>query len=654
MMDLDAVFAENGLFAQHLTGYRVRSQQIEMARAVAQAIAQQSVLLAEAGTGTGKSYAYLVPTLLSARKTIIATATKTLQEQLYYRDIPQLRALLAVPVSVALLKGRANYVCHHYLARTTASGRFSSVAQARALQHIVHFVKRSRDGDKAGCRDVEENSPLWQQVTSTRDSCLGADCDYAQQCFVNKARRKALAADIIIVNQHLFFADLCLKDEGDGELLPDCHTVIIDEAHQLPEIASIFWGERFTSGQLAELLHELSHCVAKDAKDCMALVDAIAALHTQLQAVRALFSHESLRLAQHALREHTQFQMQLSTLLQQMAILLECLASQAGRSEALGNVLARLQQQAALLSRWQQASSGEQIAWFELTAHGFQLHLTPLDIAQPFQRRLQASPRAWIFTSATLAVNGQFEHYKAQLGLESTTCCHQWLSPFDYPTRALLYVPKQLPTPNSSEHTLAVVESAWPLLRCSQGRAFLLFTSLKAMYQAKTHLLAKLAAQQLNYPLLVQGDAPRGLLLQQFRTSAHAILLASHTFWEGVDVKGEQLQLVVIDKLPFAPPDDPVVAARIEHMLRCGGNAFMDYQLPRAAIILKQGAGRLIRDENDYGVLMIADPRLVEKPYGKILWRSLPPMARTRDLEVAEQFFRQMQQSNLKELSVAL
>ncbi|SFZ78948.1 ATP-dependent DNA helicase [Chitinimonas taiwanensis] len=665
MITLADVFSEGGLFAQAMPGYRPRAQQVEMAEAVQRAIRDKKPLIAEAGTGTGKTYAYLVPALLSGGKVIVSTGTKTLQDQLFHRDLPKVRAALKVPVTTALLKGRANYVCRYHLERAMHEGRFARKEEVAQLHAIVRFAATSPDGDKSGCSAVPESSPVWQQAVSTRENCLGSDCPNYQDCFVLQARRQALDADVVVVNHHLFFADVWLKDEGAGELLPRCNTVIFDEAHQLPEVASLFFGETVSSGALLELARDSRAEALAAAKDFVHLPAAALALDKAVRDLRLVFGQDTLRAPQHALAENLEFHAALAVLDEALGALSERLADQAERSEGLENCRRRAAEQLSTLRLWiSGAARGEQAAnpmaevasgeaakpvrskdpfddavfWLEVGAHGFQLNATPLDIARLFARQMSGE-RAWVFTSATLAMNGNFNHYAHEMGLWDAEQA-AWESPFAYKQQAVLYVPQGLPDPNSRDYTAQVVEKALPLLKLSQGRAFLLFTSLRAMREAYDLLQARLPAMGLSYPLLLQGEGTRTELLERFRTLPNAVLVASQTFWEGIDVKGEQLQLVVIDKLPFAAPDDPVLAARIEKINKAGRNAFMEYQLPRAAITLKQGAGRLIRDEGDRGVLMIADPRLVEKPYGKRIWQALPPMRRTRELAVVEQFFR--------------
>ncbi|TXF11725.1 ATP-dependent DNA helicase [Pelomicrobium methylotrophicum] len=638
MLDLERVFADDGPLARCVPHFRARPQQLAMARAIARAIEERRVLVAEAGTGTGKTFAYLVPALASGGKVIISTGTKTLQDQLYHRDLPTVRAALRIPVTVALLKGRANYVCHHHLQRALADGRFASREVVAHLERVRQFAAVSDTGDCARLPDVPEDSPVWPAVTSTRDNCLGAECRYFDECFVMRARRQALAADVVVVNHHLFFADLMLRDVGVAELLPACNTVIFDEAHQLPETATLFFGESVGTGQLVELARDARAEGAAAARDFQALPEAAQALDKAARDLRLAVGEAPGRWVAGQAMAHAGFAAALDALEQALGRLAVLLETQAGRAEGLANCHARAVQLSERLARWRSAEDDGSVRWVEASAQALHLHRTPLSVATIFSRQLAGPPRAWIFTSATLSVGGRFDHYCRSLGLDgAATAC--WESPFDYPNHALLYVPDELPEPAHPEHTERVVQAALPVLKASQGRAFLLFTTLKAMQRAHGLLKAALAKEGLDYPVLLQGEGSRSAMLERFRSLDHAILLGSQSFWEGVDVPGDQLSVVVIDKLPFAPPDDPVFSARLEQLRAKGGNPFNDYQLPEAVITLKQGAGRLIRSESDRGVLMICDPRLATRPYGRRIVASLPPMRRTRKLEEVLAFF---------------
>ena len=640
MSGLESIFTEGGVLGQCISGYRVRTQQLEMAQAIADAISANRTLVAEAGTGTGKTFAYLVPALMAGGKVIISTGTKTLQDQLFNRDIPAVRAALKIPVTVALLKGRANYICHYHLERTLQDQRgLTSREEAGYLRAIESYARISSSGDKGGLPGVPETTGIWQQVTSTRDNCLGSECAHYKQCFVMEARKQAMLADVVVVNHHLFFADVMLRDEGLSELLPACNAVVFDEAHQLPEIASLFFGHSVSTSQLFDLAHDTTIEALREAGDFKALPDAVAAMEKAVRDMRLTIEGEDMRLSLTALQKYTGFDAALNVLLGKLDTLVTLLESQAERSEGLEHCWQRATELLQKTRYWvSQAEIGGFVRWVEVFSHALQLNATPLSIAGIFSKQLNASPRAWIFTSATLAVKGDFSHYQNEMGLVTAqTAC--WNSPFDYNQQALLYVPHGLPEPNSSDHTAAVVMAALPVLKASRGRAFLLCTSLRAMRKAHELLLEAFQQEKLDYPILLQGQGSRSDMLERFRNMGNALLIGSQSFWEGVDVRGEALSLVIIDKLPFAPPDDPVLSARIEMIGREGRNAFMEYQLPHAVISLKQGAGRLIRDESDQGVLMICDPRIISKSYGKKIWQSLPPMKRTRNLGEVEQFF---------------
>jgi len=635
--EVERFFSAQSPLASEVSAFRPRAQQREMALAVADAIKNNAILVAEAGTGTGKTFAYLVPALLNGGKVIISTGTKNLQDQLFQKDLPMVRDALKAPVSIALLKGRANYVCHYHLERALNDGRFATREDIRHLGKIKKYAKISSTGDKSGIADVPENAPIWLQVTSTRDNCLGQECPNHKECFVLHARAEAMKADIVVVNHHLFFADVMLKDDGVAELLPACNTVIFDEAHQLPETASLFFGENISTTQLLDLAQDTRVEALTSAKDFAPLPQACDEMDKAARDLRLVFKKEG-RMPASATDNFQEFAPALKMLNEKVAQLAERLEKQAERSEGLENCWQRAQALVLQLKQWQDGDVPDKVRWLEVFHHSLQLNTTPLSIAEIFEKQIGGHARAWIFTSATLAVKQDFSHYQGEMGLlKARTAC--WDSPFDYEKQALLYVPTGLPEPNSEGYTEAVIQAALPMLEASRGRAFVLFTSLRAMQRAFEILQAEFDRRGWNYPLLLQGTGSRNELLMRFRDHGNAVLLGSQSFWEGVDVRGEALSLVIIDKLPFAPPDDPVLAARIAQITQQGRNAFMEYQLPRTIITLKQGAGRLIRDETDRGVLMICDPRLITKQYGKRIWQSLPPMKRTRVEAEAVAFF---------------
>jgi ATP-dependent DNA helicase DinG len=604
-----------------------------MAEAIHDAIEKSAVLVAEAGTGTGKTFAYLVPALVAGGKVIISTGTKTLQDQLFDRDLPAVRQALANGTSAALLKGRANYVCLYRLRRAASEATFGSRDEAGQLRRIERFAAVTTTGDRADLADVPEDAPVWVAATSTRENCLGQECPDYKDCFVMRARRNALAADVVVVNHHLFFADVALRDEGIAELLPACNTLIFDEAHQLPETARAFFGERVSTSQLIEVARE-ARLELRAAGGVSPELDALAnALDKAARDLRLAFV-DTGRFAWSVATRAAGFADALAKIEQALANLGEALATHADSSEGLAACARRAHEVGAVLSRLSASEGTEEVRWLEVLSQAVHLHVTPLSSADSFRKQMSDHPRAWIFTSATLAVGRDFGHFTRELGLDDARAV-QWASPFDFERQGLLYVPKGLPEdPNDPAFVESVVNAALPVLQASGGRAFLLFTTLRALRRA-----ADLLRGRIDFPTLVQGTGSRSELLSRFRELGNAVLLGSQSFWEGVDVRGEALSVVVIDKLPFAPPDDPVLAARIDGLRARGGNPFNELQLPQAVLQLKQGAGRLIRDETDRGVLMLCDPRLLSRPYGKRILQSLPPMRRTRELAEVQRFF---------------
>lgn len=638
MTDISHIFAPDGALAETIPGYRTRAQQVEMAQTIADAIDHCRVLVAEAGTGTGKTFAYLVPALLSGGKVIVSTGTKTLQDQLFNRDLPAVRDALKVPVTVAMLKGRANYVCHFHLERAANEGRFLNREDAGYVHIIRSFAEHSATGDKSELSEVPETATIWPAVTSTRDNCIGQECGFYKECFVMEARKRALAADVVVVNHHLFFADVMLRDEGVSELLPAANTVIFDEAHQLPETAGLFFGEDVSTTQLMDVARDAHAEYLTTAKDCVALPEATAALEKAVRDFRLVFGLDGARMPVQKALERNGFNAAFAVMAEKLKALAAVLETQAERDPALENCWQRALALEAQVKSWHAGADANLVRWVEVFTQSVQLHATPLSIAEIFNKQMEGHPRAWIFTSATLAVKSDFGHYLGQMGLPEAITV-RWDSPFDYPTQSVLYVPQGMPPPNSPAYIASVAATALSAIKASRGRAFVLCTSLRAMREIYALLKDAFEREGLDYPLLMQGDTSRTELLDRFRKLGNAVLVGSQSFWEGVDVRGEALSLVVIDKLPFAPPDDPVLAARIDKMNAEGKNAFMEYQLPYSVITLKQGAGRLIRDETDRGVLMICDPRIVEKHYGKRIWQSLPPMKRTREVAEVEAFF---------------
>jgi ATP-dependent DNA helicase DinG len=640
-----AALAEGGALADAINAFAPRPAQQRLAEAVALAFEQRDVLLAEAGTGTGKTYAYLVPALLSGLKTIVSTGTRALQDQLYHRDLPRVRDALGVGIKSALLKGRANYLCRYRLEQAkgepqSSRAAFATREQAAQFQRVVAWSGRTRMGDLAELDGLPDDSPLLPLVTSTAENCLGSECPFWADCFVVQARQRAQAADLVVVNHHLLLADLALKQEGFGEILPGAQAFVVDEAHQLPELAAQFFGEGLGARPLVELARDaLREC--KDVPGSLAVVQVPAQqLEHAGRALRTAMEALPVRGTQQRALEETAVREAFDALATALAQLGETLAPLREASPGFDACHARAQDSAARLARWlveRDLDSGfdaadDDVRWYELTPRGFRLQRTPLDVSGPLRAHRERSHASWVFTSATLAVAGRFDHVATRLGLEAPTTLLE-PSPFDWNTQALCYLPPRLPEPMSRDYNAALVDALLPVLRASAGRAFVLFASHRALREA---------AQALRggpWPLFVQGEAPRAQLLQRFRDSGNGVLLGAASFREGVDVAGAALSVVVIDKLPFAAPDDPVFEARLQAVRRGGGNPFRDEQLPQAVIALKQGVGRLIRTETDRGVLVLCDPRLTGKSYGRVFLESLPPLPRTRDVGDVEAFF---------------
>lgn len=627
---LDSVFSEKGELSRVIANYAPRDSQIKMANAIAQAIAREEQLLVEAGTGIGKTFAYLVPAILADKKIIISTGTKNLQDQLFEKDIPALKAVL--PVKSSLLKGRANYLCIYRLKQSESEGQFVQKQSVEDLKQLQDWSLSTKTGDKAEVLEVAEDAAIWPMVTSTADNCLGQDCPFYQDCFLVKARRQALQAQVVVVNHHLFFADLALKDDGFGELLPKSEVLIFDEAHQIPDIASTFFSTRFSSNQVLELTRDVEAEYFQSARDLGSLTTLTARLQQALKEMRLAFGLKSTKSAWLPLLKKREMQDAATHLQETLGQLIELLAAVKARSEGLLLCYERGLGLQAILTQLLLPEESDYVYWHETFSKSFRLYMTPIHIAEPFQRLMQAQSGSWIFTSATLTVDNQFDYFQAQLHLDAVKSL-QYPSPFDYQHHALMHFPRGLVLPNHPEHTKRFIQQVYPYIKTLNGRTFLLFTSYAAM---------KIAAEQLgqltSLPLLVQGSAPKHALITAFKEAGNAILLGTMSFWEGVDVRGPCLSAVMIDKLPFLSPGDPIHQARIDYFNSTGQEAFLHYQLPQAVLALKQGVGRLIRDMADTGVIIIGDPRIYLRDYGKQFLTSLPEMPYTREGEKVEQF----------------
>ncbi len=620
------ILAEDGLLSQAISGFTPREAQQKMAAAIDHAIALDAQLIIEAGTGTGKTFAYLIPVLLAQKKTIISTGTKNLQDQLFFNDIPIMRKILATHLNVVLLKGRANYLCIQRLKRHCEEGRFASRQLVSELQTISEWASVTQTGDIAELDSISEDSAIWPYATSTVDNCLNQDCDFYKDCFVVKARQQAMAADVVVVNHYLFFADMVLQEEGFGELLPGADIVIFDEAHHLPDIASHFFSTVITSRQLTELARDSEAEALETALDMREISDESSELQRRVQLLRNIFG-EDLRSQPWPNNCPAHLAAAIQDVKDSLKNFEAILKAAAVRSKGLESCWKRAGDLMGRFHLLTQPAPDDTVHWYETHTQSFTIHLTPLIVAEYFKKYIQEKKRSWIFTSATLTVKNNFSLFIETMGLD-TALQQQLHSPFDYQQQALLYVPRGLPDTRSDDYIPALIEAAIPVIEASQGKTFLLFTSHRALDRA-----AELLENRLSFPLLRQGTKPKRQLIDDFKALGNAVLLGTSSFWYGVDVRGDALSCVIIDKLPFSAPDDPIMQAKIKMLRKQGKDPFSMYQLPQAVLTLKQGAGRLIRDSEDRGVLMICDPRLVGNRYGEVFLQSLPDMARTRDLE---------------------
>ena len=668
--------AAQGALARAMPAFKARDGQQTLAASVARAIADRSSLVAEAGTGTGKTFAYLVPLLLSGARAMVSTGTRPLQDQLFHRDLPAVRAALGLGTRIALLKGRANYVCHHHLDQQLVDGRFADPQMPGKLRKIKQFAQISLSGDRADCTALAEDDPVWMHATSTRDNCLGQECPEFKRCFVFQARREAMAADVVVVNHHLFCADLALRESSMAELLPTVDAVIFDEAHQLPEAATEFFGESVSTRQLQDLVRDLTRAGLMEARDAADWRSVAGRLEQSSRDLRlALEGNESAaasgrgfgasspasaraqlsrRLSLAQLKSLADLPETLDALSSDLVSISAIIANNAGRGLELDRcglrateLLERVSRWSAVLTEdWQaiEADSGEDpaIVWAEANGPHATLRRTPLSVAAAFGRHRSGPARAWIFVSATLSVGDDFSHFTEALGLADARC-ERFASPFDFAAQAALWIPRGIGEASTPGFSQRVAQFVWPLIVANRGRAFVLCTSLRAVRDIAQALRALDASDNAGMQWLVQGEAARASLLERFRAASAGVLVGSASFWEGVDVMGDALSLVVIDKLPFAPPDDPVIKARGEALRRSGRDPFSHDQLPAAAQALKQGAGRLIRSESDRGVLVICDERLITRGYGRRLISSLPPFRRVERWEDALPFLPQPQ-----------
>ena len=628
MTDLTEFFGEHSPLRTLLPGFQPRAGQAWMAEAVAEAIANSDKLVVEAGTGTGKTFAYLLPALLSGRKTIISTGTKALQDQLYHRDLPLISKAVGRPVKTALLKGRANYLC---LQRVDQLTDMPSSLTAD-LKRVREWRYRTDSGDRAELTDVAEDSAVWPLVTSTADNCLGQKCPEYSKCHVVRARRAAQEADLVVVNHHLLLADLAMKEEGFVEFLPGAEAIILDEAHQVPDLAVQFFGISLGSRELERLVEESRAATLPFAQP--ELQRRIDAFQNSLRVLRA---EAPRREGRHELGEvMPELRAPLETLAHALHELQSAVVDLADASVELEKIHEQLQGAAERLAILRSDDAWDGLRWLEINPRSLRLNLTPLDVSAKLNGLIENDFQAWIFTSATLAVGEDFSLFGSRMGLSNVSGL-TFPSPYDIRQNGLLYLPEGMPQPSDQGHTSAMLEAVTPLLDLTDGGMFCLFTSHRALNNARKWFKSNASCLG-GRKLLVQGDAPRDDLLRRFRKLGDAVLLGTGSFWEGVDVRGQALSIVAIDKLPFASPGDPLMMARLEHIRRQGGNGFMDHQLPLAALSLKQGAGRLLRDQDDFGVIVLCDPRVTGKRYGAVFLRCLDPMPSTSALSEVSAF----------------
>ncbi|WP_441002208.1 ATP-dependent DNA helicase [Pseudocolwellia agarivorans] len=646
MNSVELAFSQNGALANAIDGFRPRQAQTDMAIEVANSIKGKSSLIVEAGTGTGKTFAYLIPALIAnkeaaendeqQKKIIVSTGTKNLQEQLFHKDLPLIKKSLATKAQVALLKGRSNYLCIYRLDQYKESrGQLDAESLADFVK-VREWANVTHSGDIGELVNVIENSPVFPFVTSTVDNCLAKDCPNIEDCYLVKARQNAIDADLVVVNHHLFFADMALKDTGFGELIPKADIMIFDEAHQIADIASEYFGEAFSTRQLLDLCTDVLQIYKTTLTDVKQLGKAAEKLLKTSQEFRLLFNYDPERGNWREKHHQQRFGQAFSSLKVDLDFLYQVIKLCASRNEAIDHCFERA---VTLLAQYDIMVDVDALGmsfWYETTPRHVVLHKTPLSVADKFSAYVEESGAGWIFTSATLAVDGKFEHFAQHLGLNKAR--HLLLeSPFDYQEQSQLVVPRYLPEANDKNRAKVLAQIALPLIEASEGACFMLFTSYRVMHQ-----VAELLSELIENPLLVQGQMGKRKLLEEFVEQKRAVLLATASFWEGVDVRGNSLTCVIIDKLPFASPDDPLLQARNEDTKRRGGEPFSQIQLPQAVIALKQGVGRLIRDVSDKGVLVICDNRLVNKPYGEVFLNSLPAMKRTRNIEQAADFLKSL------------
>ena len=627
---IEEFFKSSGPLSLIVNNFHERQEQVDMAKIVNEAIEEKKSLIVEAGTGVGKTFAYLAPALMNGGKVVISTATKNLQEQLFFKDIPTIRDALKIPIDIKILKGRSSYICHLRMENALIEGQFLNKEDAKYIHEIKKISDHSNTGEISEFHNIPESSSIWPFVTSTKENCLGQDCEFYKSCFVVKARKEAITSEVVIVNHHLFFADFVLKDAELSEILPKADTVIFDEAHKVPEVASIFFGENVSTSQIIYLIQDMQKILSNQVKDKQKLVELAKFIVDKTNHLGSLFDSRNQRIGIEKIDNLNIFKEKIIDLTSELIKLCEFFGAYSDQDNDFKRLLERSEEIVLKLTRWAQETNQNYVHWVEIFSKAIQFNITPISIADNFKKFQDNSETAWIFTSATLAVNSNFSHFQSLMGLEDEKT-KLLKSPFNYSKNAYLYVPKDMPETSSRLFNNHLVSQVYPLLIASKGRAFILSTSIRSMNEITSLLKDEFEKHDISYPILTQGTRSKTKLLDQFKDHGNAVLIGSLSFWEGVDVRGSDLSLVIIDKLPFQSPGDPIFESKINMLSAKGINAFITFQLPKAIISFKQGAGRLIRDELDKGVLMVCDQRIISKPYGKKFWRSLPDFKRTRE-----------------------
>ena len=638
---IENFFKTSGPLSEIVSNFHEREDQVEMAKIVNEAIEDKNSLIIEAGTGVGKTFSYLVPALINGGKVVISTATKNLQDQLFFKDIPTIRDALKIPIDINILKGRSNYICQLRMENALLEGKFLNKEDAKYIHEIKKISDHSESGEISEFNNIPEASTIWPFVTSTKENCLGQDCEFYKSCFLIKARKKAITSEVVIVNHHLFFADLVLKDAELSEILPKATTVIFDEAHQIPEIASIFFGQNISTNQIIYLIQDVQQILSQHISDKEKLIELSQSIIDATYLLSSFFEIRNQRIGIEKIEKLDSFKGKIIDLLVHLDKLCKFFNAYSDQDVEFKKLIERTEDIISKLKNWNKQTEQNYVYWIEIFLKSIQFNITPISIADNFRKFQEANETAWIFTSATLAVNSSFDHFQSLMGLEKANT-KLLKSPFNYSENAYLYVPKDMPETSNRLFNNHLVSNIYPLIIASKGRAFILSTSIKSMNEITSLIKEEFERNNISYPILTQGNGSKTKLLEQFKSHGNAILIGSLSFWEGVDVRGSNLSLVIIDKLPFQSPGDPIFESKINMLSDKGINAFMTFQLPKAIIALKQGAGRLIRDEMDKGVLMICDQRIVSKPYGKRFWRSLPDFKRTREQDDVIEFLKHL------------